>query len=100
MTGGYERREARLQGGRAKPMVDRYTPPSHRWIVSPGCNQAGRLAEWSSGTSTHTSGKPHASSCGSSSANVFARRQRRGARSLSSSRANLGSSGSRSIARW
>ena len=43
----------------------RYAPPSSRWSVSPALHPAGRLGEYRSGTSTHTSthtsGIPHPS---------------------------------------
>ena len=39
----------------------RYAPPSSRWSVSPALHPAGRLGEYRSGTSTHTSGNPHSS---------------------------------------
>ena len=35
----------------------RYAPPSSRWIMSPALRPAGRLGEYCSGTSTHTSGR-------------------------------------------
>ena len=49
-----------VQLGKAR-LLDavRKRPPCNRWIVKPGRRPAGRLGEDCSGTSTHTSGKPH-----------------------------------------
>ena len=48
-----------IQPGNARLLDTVRKPPSSTYIVKPARSPAGRLGDGVSGTSTHTSGKPH-----------------------------------------